>query len=141
MAASEDPHQKELARKLYWAVSTTCKGMTKQQKASTFTWAADMAERILTRIGPSLPLPVDTEKAERYHGQAVGRGGGRNDPSILGTARPLPPPNMPAWERQQAAMRERAWAHVARGRSNGTQLPIPDSVYREVGNGSSNSTG
>jgi len=140
MAPTQDDHAKELARKLYWAISSTFHGLTRQQKATTFTWAADMAERVISRIGPSLPPPVDTSTSDGYAGQAVGRGGGRNDSSLPRAARPLPPPNMPAWHRQQELMRQRAWAHVLKGKEAGRQLPIPRDVYREVGNGRSNST-
>ncbi len=125
---------KQLTRKLYWAISSTCPHLTKQQKAATFSWAASMAERIIDRL-PSLPPSVDSASSNGYHGQAEGRGGGRNDPSIQRNVRSLPPPNMPAWERQQALMRERAWAHVLKGRSNGYQLPIPPEVFKEVGSG------
>lgn len=140
MAPSQDDPTKELTRKLFWAISSSLPGLTRQQKASTFTWAADMAERVLTRIHPSLPPAVDSPSTNDYHGQAVGRGGGRNRSSLPSDVRLLPPPNMPAWERSQAAMRARAWAHVQKGRTNGHQLPIPDGVYREVGDGSSNSS-
>lgn len=141
MAPSDDSLEKQLTRKLYWAVSSSFKHLDRQQKASTFTWAADMAERIISRIGPSLPLPVDTDTGSSYHRQAEGRGGGRYDPSIPRTSRTLPPPNMPAWEAQQQAMRDRAWAYVSRGRETWRQLEIPESAYREVGNGRSNSAG
>jgi len=141
MAASSDEHTKQLTRKLFWAVSSTFPQLTKQQKVSTFTWAADMAERILSRIHPSLPPSVDRDVSNGYHGQAEGRGGGRYDPSISRSVRHLPPPNMAAWEKQQAVLRARAWAYVLKGRENGHQLPIPASAYREVGHGSSNSSG
>ncbi len=133
MAPSDNDHVKQLTRKLYWAISSTYPQLTREQKATTFTWAADMAERIMSRLVPSLPPSVDSGSSNGYHGQAVGRGGGRNDPSIQRPTRSLPPPNMPAWEREQAVMRDRAWAHVLKGRSNGAQLPIPAGVYREVG--------
>lgn len=141
MAHSGDKQAKELSRKLFWAISSTYPQLTREQKANTFTWAADMADRIISRLNPSLPPPVDTAPPDGYHGQAEGRGGGRNDPSIPRNVRPLPPPNMAAWARQQRTMRERAWDHVLKGRSNGHQMPIPGSAYREVGDGSSNSTG
>ena len=139
MAPSGDDSAKQLTRKLYWAISSTYPRLSRQQKTATFTWAADMAERIIQRVDPSLPPAVDTPSSNGYHGQAEGRGGGRYDPSIQRGTPPLPPPNMQAWEQQQRVMRERAWAHVLAGRKTGTQLPIPDDVYREVGNGSTDS--
>jgi len=142
MAPSKDAdREKQLARKLFWAVSSTFPGMTKRQKASTFTWAAEMAERVIARVHPSHPPPVDTSTSNGYHGQADGRGGGRYDPSLPRAPRPLPPPTMASWDRQQKVMRDRAWAYVLTGRRNGDQLPVPADVYREVGNGRSNSTG
>lgn len=140
MAVSTDPDIRELTRKLYWSVSSTIPNLSKQQKSSTFTWAANLAERIMDNLRPSLPPAVDTKPSNGYHGQAEGRGGGRHDPSYTGKVRPLPPPNMPAWEKQQEALRVRAWAHVSKQRANALQLPIPDDVYREVGYGSSHST-
>jgi len=140
MEPTED-HTKELARKLYWAISSTLSGLSKQQRSDMFNWASRMADRIITDCHPSLPPTVDNRDSNGYHGQAVGRGGGRNNPSIPRASRPQPPPDLPAWERQQAAMRERAWAHVRGGRCTAQQLPIPGNVYREVGYGSSDSAG
>jgi len=140
MAPSDDDHVKQLTRKLFWAISSTIPQLTRQQKATTFTWAADMAERVIDRLHPSLPPTVDSVASTGYHGQAEGRGGGRNEPSHTKVTRPLPPPNMQAWERDQAVMRERAWAHVLKGRREGVQVPIPATVYREVTNGRSNSS-
>ncbi len=141
MAPSDDSPQKQLTRKLYWAITSTFPKLSRADKAKTFTWAADMAERVIQRVHPSLPPAVDTNPQNGYAVQAEGRGGGRYDPSHTNGSRPLPPPSMPAWERQQAVMRERAWAHVMRGRKAGHQLPIPEAAYREVGNGRSNSPG
>ena len=139
MAPSGDSHEKQLARKLYWAVTSTFPELKRADRTRTFTWAADMAARIIQRVGPSLPPSVDSDAQSNYHGQAEGRGGGRYDPSHTNGRRALPPPDMPDWERKQAAMRVRAWAHVSKARANGRQLPIPGDVYREVGNGRSNS--
>jgi len=141
MDAPSGDHVKQLARKLYWAVSSSIPNLSKQQRSSTFDWAKRMAERIVDDCHPSLPPPVDARSANGYTGQAEGRGGGRNRSSIQRSSRPPPPPEMPAWELAQAAMRGRAWAHVLKGRSEGDQLPFPPEVYREVGNGRSNSSG
>lgn len=141
MEPSETPLDKELARKLYWAVSSSFpKGLSRQQRASIFSWASELAGRIAAGSHPSLPPPVDKHRSSPYHGQAEGRGGGRNNPSLPRGVTPPPPPNMEAWERDQALLRVRAWAHVTEGRRNGAQIPIPEDVYREVGNGSSDST-
>lgn len=141
MAPSNEQPAKQLARKLFWAVTSTFPSLTRQERSQTFTWAADMADRIITRCHPSLPPSVDNQSSDGYHGQAEGRGGGRYDPSTPGKVRRLPPPNMAAWELDQKAKRDRAWEYVLTGRKNGHQLPIPPKVYREVGNGRSNSTG
>lgn len=140
MAPSEKQAAKELTRKLFWAVSSTFPSLTKQERSKTFSWAAEMADRIIDRCHPSLPPTVDNQLSDGYHGQAEGRGGGRYNPSLSRVARPLPPPNLAAWERNQEVMRQRAWAYVLKGRSEGAQLPIPVEVYREVGNGRSNSS-
>jgi len=134
MEPSDKELAKELTRKLYWALSSTL-DLTRQQRSTTFTWAAQMADRVLQRHLPSLPPPVDTASSNGYHGQAEGRGGGRNDPSISKDPGSLPPPNMAAWEVEQRKMRERAWAHVLKARNGGSQLPIPANVFREVGHG------
>ena len=139
MAASESSDAKELTRKLFWAVSSTFPGLTKQEKAKTFSWAADLAERMIDRRPPSLSLPVDFGQKNGYHGQAVGRGGGKNRPSIQRSIPPPPPSDQPAWDRQQAGMRRKAWAYVLQGRAASRQLPIPKEAYREVGYGSSDS--
>lgn len=144
MAPSDQDHAKQLARKLYWAVSSTFPNLSKTDRSHTFTWAADMAAKILSRIDtdpPSLPPPVDSRNRNGYNGQAVGRGGGRNDPSSSRAVRSLPPPDMPAWKAQQAVMRERAWAHVLKGRLNGGPFKTWDHSDEGEGSGSSNSTG
>lgn len=137
------PHDpvKELTRKLYWAVTSTFPRMSKDQKRSTFGWAADMADRIATRTLAALPPSVDNNHRNSHTGQAVGRGGGRYNPSLPRSDRPPPPPNQEAWVLDQAAMREKAWAHVLEGRQAERQLPLPAECYREVGYGSTNSTG
>lgn len=48
--------QKELTRKLYWAISSTIP-LNQAQKASTFKWCADLAERLLAR-GNLAPPPA-----------------------------------------------------------------------------------
>lgn len=140
MDASDHDYAKELTRKLYWAVSSTFP-LTKQQRATSFTWAADMADRMLKRLHPSHPLPVDKRPSNGYHGQADGRGGGRYKPSIQRGVPPQPLPNQAAWELDQAAKRKAAWAYVLATVPLDGQLPIPPEVFREVGNGRSNSTG
>lgn len=141
MALPDDDHVKQLTRKLYWAISSTFPRLTREEKAKTFSWAAQMAERVIQRVHPSLPPPVDTAAHNGYHGQAEGRGGGRYDPSLPRRSRALPPPNMADWTLQQAAMRKRAWGHVMKGRAEEVQLPIPQDAYREVGNGRTDSSG
>lgn len=140
MAPSEHDDVKELTRKLYWAVSSTLR-LTKRQKTTTFTWAADMAERICLRSHPSLPPSVDSDGLNGYHGQAEGRGGGRIRSSIQRSATRKPPlPDQAGWERRQQALRDRAWAYVL-GEPTASSSPIAAGVDREVGNGRSNSTG
>lgn len=137
MGSNDDEHVNQLARKLYWAVSSTFPQLSKYQRATTFTWAAHLAERILRTRSPSLPPPVDTSPITGYNGQAEGRGGGVDNPSIAGDISKLPPPDMEGWERLQAGLRRRAWAHVLKGRAAATELPIqleiPEDVYRRVG--------
>jgi len=140
MEPSEDDLAKELTRKLFWAVSSTVRGLNKQQRTSTFNWASHLAGRIVSGH-PSLPPPVDSMEKNRYHGQAEGRGGGRNNLSLPKGATPPPPPDMEGWLRKQEEMRERAWSYVMRTKTWGVQLPIPEEAYREVKNGSRNSTG
>lgn len=140
MAAPDDKLVKELTRKLYWAVSSSIPTLTKQQKGSTFGWAANLAERILTSRVAFRPPSVDKSPINVDNEQADGRGGGRYTPSHTTGPRHLPnPPERLAWERDQAAKREKAWEHVARY-WEGEQLPIPSYVYREVSNGRSNSS-
>lgn len=137
--STDDDGLKELTRKLFWAIDSSRK-LTRSQKADCFKWAARLAERVIERH-PSHPPPVDTSKQSSYTGLADGRGGGRDKSSIQRPSRRSPPPDMPAWERRQAEMREKAWGYVDRaGMANG-QYPIPSEVYREVSNGRSNSTG
>lgn len=120
MAPSEHDLCKELTRKLYWAITSTITGLDRAGKATSFTWAADMAERIIARTHPSHPPPVDSGRSNGYTGLADGRGGGRVKPSLPRFSRSQPPPNQAVWEQQQAAMREKAWAYVMASRQNGS---------------------
>jgi len=134
MGSTDDNDAKELTRKLFWAVTSTIPRLSKGQRSSTFTWAANLAERILADCHPSLPPTVAKKGTKRYHGQAEGRGGGRINPSITRNGPAPPSPIKQAeFEKRQVGMRERAWAYVLAGRVNGRQLPIPDEVYRDVG--------
>jgi len=141
MAAPQDPAVKELTRKLYWAVTSSITSLNKQQKGSTFNWAAHLAERILSSRVAFRPPSVDKSPLNVDNGQADGRGGGRYDPSHTKGRPPLPDPaKQQAWERDQEEKRRKAWEYVLQSRE-GVQLPIPSSAYREVTNGRSYSSG
>jgi len=128
MAPPEKDLAKELARKLHWAVTSTCPNLTRQQRSSTFTWAADLADKILSSRHPALPPPVDRERSNGYNGQAVGRGGGKNGPSIPG-ALPRPgPTRLEDFTRRRDLQRARAWAYVLKGREDAWKSPGPSTT-------------
>lgn len=89
---------KELTRKLYWAVSSTIP-LTRELKASTFSWAADLAEKILKRAEIAPPPAIRSngrqvalDRQKRYTGLAGGGAAGRLDTggeSRLPSRRPL----------------------------------------------------
>ncbi len=138
MAAPEDKTVKELTRKLYWAVTSSIPSLNKQQKGSTFNWAAHLAERILSSRVAFRPPPVDKSPINVDNLQADGRGGGRyNSSHTKGRPRPPNPAKQEAWELDQAEKRRKAWEYVLRSRE-GVQLPLPASACREVTNGRSN---
>jgi len=82
-----DDH-KELTRKLYWAVSSTIP-LDRDRKKSTFTWAADLAEKVLDRVENAPPpaiRPKDTGgkrlamgRKDRYAALAGGGAAGSLD--------------------------------------------------------------
>ena len=97
---------KELARKLYWAVTSTCP-MTQEQRSSTFAWAANLADKLTKRIIESPPpaarslaggKAVAMEQKKRYAALAGGGAAGSLDQSrriapSSGLRGPLPPPS------------------------------------------------
>jgi len=111
---------KELARKLYWAISSTVP-ITAGQKRTAFIWAADMAERLVKRIEATPPpasrhlSPGKRLAMGKKNGYAALAGGGaagsldqtggaapnsslQRPPPHLGSARnsrPPPPPRRP----------------------------------------------
>jgi len=118
--ATPDNH-KELTRKLFWAVTSTCK-LTRQQRSSTFTWAADLAEKILTRTeteqkDTGKPLPsasrLDPGPKDRYAALAEGRGGGRVPSSLHSTEGGVRhTPSLP-FLTTQAGLKSRALAYLS----------------------------
>lgn len=135
-----DPVSKELTRKLFWAITSTFPNLAKGQRISTFSWAAQLADRIIDGRQPSLPLPVDSSPSNGYTGLAEGRGGGRKRPSSSSALSPSTAARLAAFRAEQAALTARAWAWVRRDEAAPRQLPIPESVYREVTYGSSDSS-
>jgi len=88
---------KELTRKLYWAVSSTIT-LTKESKASTFSWAADLAEKIVKRSNLAPPPAIRTRaqgvalgRSKRYTGLAGGGAAGRLDGGEAVSRPPLRP--------------------------------------------------
>jgi len=99
---------KELTRKLYWSIASTV-ALSKEQKATTFSWAASYAERVAQRVSaapppafrtsikPSGPTSPGKKRAlairskNRYAAQAGGGAAGFNggpDGPTSSTARP-----------------------------------------------------
>lgn len=107
LSDSTDPI-KELTRKLYWAVSSTLP-LSRDQKKTSFTWAANLAERIAAAAA-ARPPPASrsnglTGKAlamEKKRGYAAPAGGG-----AAGSSDPIPSGNpserMRSWEASQPA--------------------------------------
>lgn len=68
-----DP-EKELTRKLYWAVSSTVP-LQNAQKASTFSWCAQLATRILSRVESIPPPALRSNQSSRTSVDPKGKNG------------------------------------------------------------------
>lgn len=78
----EDPSsaEKELTRKLYWAITSTL-SLTRPQKTSTFSWVADLAEKIVKRASAAPPPAARSETPGR---PTLARGGKKRYAALAG---------------------------------------------------------
>ncbi len=133
MASTQlDPPLKELTRKLFWAIISTFPDLSSEERTHTFTWAANMADKIMARPSASRSSPkthqntssrgevgLDARRANRYARQAEGRGGGRLNVSSVKGRRSSQPSradaaaaHLPAFSAEQKAMKGRALAYM-----------------------------
>jgi len=137
LLADLESAEKELTRKLYWTVSSTLP-LTREQKATTFTWAAHLAEQLVRRAVAAPPpasrpfKPSNAQQAAKLASRAKGRyaaqaGGGAADglkgrrtvpPDEGPRERKAAPPPSAAFLERQAALKARAIRYMKHG-SNG----------------------
>jgi len=84
---------KELLRKLYWAISSTC-SLTKEQKVSTLRWCARISHSIALRYHESPPSRlqgVDKTTNSQYAALAGGGAAGGGTNSLISVVQQPPP--------------------------------------------------
>lgn len=132
----EDPTsaEKELIRKLYWAISSTIQ-LDKDQKSRLWEWSCSFGVRFIARVAEAPPpasrsapdlktrtaSPRDINSRNGYHGQAGGGGGtglkkGAERPSQKRPGRRVEPsPPSSAFLATQARLKAAALKHHAAG--------------------------
>ncbi len=143
LQADTESVEKELTRKLYWTVSSTLP-LTREQKKTTFTWAAHLAEQLVRRAAAAPPpasrpiSPSTAQRAQRLASGAKNRyaaqaGGGAADGKIgRRTVQPkpyqngrlaTPPLDQDSWD-LQVQMRERAILYMKNGSKSGATREV-----------------
>jgi len=132
---SETDSQKELTRKLFWAITSTIP-LLREQRQTTFSWACELADKLLARAAAAPPPAsrfqgltgkrLAMERKKFYAAQAGGGAAGSSDaalhtsaPSGTAPSRRLHPSPQPsagyaAFLAQDAAQRDRAVAYMVK---------------------------
>ncbi len=150
-----DPLLKELTRKLFWAVCSTFPHLSRDERSQTFSWAVGLADKIMARPSASRLSQAHQnhtiEAADEFPwkdkrlkmGRRKGGGGGRSHVSSVkeglsaATRLKIAAHVLTDFKEQQ----RQAIHYMLTGQRRDAQLPIPSEVYREVGRGSSDSSG
>ncbi len=131
--SNETSAEKELTRKLYWAITSTI-SLTPEQKKTTFSWVCGFAEKLLERAAVSPPPATRSnglrgkalaiERKRCYTAQAGGGVAGSSDqeppralPSERTTSRAthltvVSPERLAAFRKQEAESKARAIAYL-----------------------------